>query len=158
MSFSHTPLLLAEPQMETIAPADPLVAFPDQHSEPTDRDLMLALGATFPPIGQIFSELQTSCPTASTAWQYSARSGWYRLALLKKRRLLYLIPKRGDFRLMLILGGKAIASLKNGPHAQRLEALLKTAKRYPEGTAFSFDHTSCDPSLIAALLAAKIAH
>ncbi len=118
--------------MKTIAPTDPLVAFPDQHSEPNDRDLMTALGAAFPPVGQILSELQTSCPAASAAWQYSAQSGWYRLTLLKKRRLFYLIPKRGDFRLMTILGGKAIASLKNGPHASRIESLLKTAKRYPE--------------------------
>jgi len=64
--------------------------------------LEIALGAAFSPIGEIIVSLRSSCPNASAAWQYSTQSGWYRVALLKKRRLFYLAPKQGDFRLSLI--------------------------------------------------------
>ena len=137
---------------------DPNAAFPDKSRTPTDDDLRVALGDAFAPIAEIIRELSASCPQATAAWQYSDQSGWSRLALLKKRRLFYLIPQRGDFRLMLILGGKAIADLRAGAHAHDIERLLKTATRYPEGTAFRFDRASCNPKVIAALLTAKLAH
>ena len=136
---------------------DPDAAFPDRKREPTDADLNEAVGAASPAIVTLFARLQTAAPKVSQAWQYSERSGWYRLSLLGKRRLLYLVPKRGDFRLMMILGGKAVASLKEGPHAREITELLKKAKRYPEGTAFSFDRKS-DLKIITALLQAKLAH
>ncbi len=143
--------------MKTKSVVAPDAAFPDESNPPDDRALQSALGTAFPPIAEILARTQTAFPPASAAWQYSKQAGWYRVAVLKKRRLFYLVPKRGNFSLMLILGRKAIAALEAGPHAREIAALLKTAKRYPEGTAFSFDRTSCDPSLVAALLDAKLA-
>ena len=58
---------------------------------------------------------------------------------------------------MLLLGGKAIELLGQGPFARQTLRFLKTAKRYPEGTVFSFDRQTFDPDLVEALLAAKIA-
>jgi hypothetical protein len=59
---------------------------------------------------------------------------------------------------MMILGRKAVAQLQQGPFARQTNRLLKTAKHYPEGIAFSFDRKSLDPDLLGAFLAAKIAH
>lgn len=143
--------------MKTPPVVDPAAAFPDQSSPPVDDDLKSALGAAFAPIAEVFAHVRIAFPPATAAWQYSGQAGWYRVAILKKRRLFYLVPKRGDFRLSLILGRKAIAALEAGPHAREIAALLKTAKRYPEGTAFSFDRTSCEPAVVAALLDAKLA-
>lgn len=140
------------------APLDPAAAFPDPNTEPDDAALAAALGAAFTPVATILAQLRANCPAVTSAWQYSKQAGWYRLALLKKRRLFYLVPKRGGFRLMLILGGKALADLAAGPHARAVAKLLQSAKRYPEGTAFEFTAATCDPSLVAALLAAKLAH
>jgi len=50
------------------------------------------------------------------------------------------------------------ALLQRGPFAKPTAALLKTARRYPEGTAFSFNRRRFAPNLILALIAAKIAH
>lgn len=144
--------------MKTRASLDPAAAFPDPKQKPTDVDLKAVLGAAFAPLDRVLADLQDACPRATSDWQYSNQAGWYRVALLKKRRLFYLVPQRGAFRLSLLLGAKAIASLQEGPHAAATAKLLKTAKRYPEGTAFSFDPPSCDPALIGALLAAKLAH
>lgn len=143
--------------MKTKPEMDPGAAFPEQKHQPDLAGLKTALGPAFAPVGKIIERLRSVHPEATTAWQFSERSGWYLLLVLKKRRLLYLIPKRGDFRAMMILGGKAIAQLKTGPFARRTTELLPSAKKYPEGTAFSFDRKSLDPKLLAAFLAAKIA-
>jgi len=144
--------------MKTKPEMDPAAAFPEQKHQPDLAALKTTLGPAFAAVGKIIERLPALQPGIATAWQFSERSGWYLLLLLKKRRLLYLIPKRGDFRAMMILGGKAIALLEAGPFARPTATLLKTAKKYPEGTAFSFDRKSLEPDLIAAFLAAKIAH
>ncbi|HEY8995138.1 MAG TPA: DUF3788 family protein [Lacunisphaera sp.] len=135
---------------------DPLAAFPDSKRAPRVAELAAALGPTFLPLGLILDRLQAAHPEVTAVWRFSARSGWYQVQLLKKRRLLYLLPQRGDFKLTLILGGKAVARLLAGPFARRVAWLLKTAKRYPEGTMFNFKGATADPRLLAALLEAKI--
>lgn len=142
----------AKPEMDSAA------AFPDEKSRPDEMDLLAALGPSASSLAKALAGFRAAQPAVTTAWHFSARSGWYMLVLLKKRRLLYLVPKRGDFRAMMILGGKALDQLKAGPHARQTLTLLKTAKHYPEGTAFSFDRQSLDPGLLAAFLAAKLAH
>lgn len=137
---------------------DPAAAFPDAQRKPTDDELKTVLGPAFASLEPVLASVAKTCPAATVAWQFSNQAGWYRVAVLKKRRLFYLVPKRGEFRLSLILGGKAIASLQEGPRARATERLLKTAKRYPEGTAFEFTAASCDAALIAAMLTAKLAH
>jgi len=144
--------------MKTKTGMDPGAAFPDAKHQPGEGELKAALGGAFAPIGKVIGRLPSLHPEITTAWQFSESSRWYLLILQKKRRLIYLVPKRGDFRLMMILGGKAITLLKTGPFARQTTELLKAAKRYPEGTAFTFAGKSLDPELIAAFLAAKIAH
>ena len=95
---------------------------------------------------------------AAPDWEYSPRSGWHLIYNRKKRWIFYLIPTRGGFRLSLILGGKAVAALQAGPSAKTMPALLKEAKRYPEGTAFSFNGQTLEVDVAVALLEAKIAH
>ena len=73
---------------------------------------------------------------AAPDWEYSPRSGWHLIYNRKKRWIFYLIPTRGGFRL----------------------SLLKEAKRYPEGTAFSLTGQTLDIELAVALLEVKIAH
>ena len=137
---------------------DPLAAFPDKHSKPADSDLPGALGGAFAPLQSVLERLRADHPTVDAEWKFSPRSGWHLIYSLKQRRLFYLVLKRGDFRFSLLLGDKAIAALQAGPQAKAMPALLQGAKRYPEGTAFSFDRRTLDPSLAAALLQAKIAH
>ena len=76
----------------------------------------------------------------------------------KKRRLFYLVPVRDGFRLSLIIEDKAIAALQAGARAKQIPGLLKEAKRYPEGTAFSFNGQTLNVDLAVAFLEAKISH
>lgn len=137
---------------------DPAAAFPDAKHQPRDADLAAALGRAATALQVVVANLRAVHPAVMAEWKFSERSGWHQIHFLKKRRLFYLIPKRGDFRVSLVLGDKAIVLLKQGPFSKRTAELLKTAKRYPEGTFFSFDRRTLDPDLIAAFLAAKIAH
>jgi hypothetical protein len=140
------------------AAIDPAAAFPDRRHRPRNADLAAILGEFHIPLAQISARLRTAHPAVRTAWQYSAKSGWYQIHLLKKRRLFYLVPKRENYRLALILGRKAVALLQAGPFADRVNRRLATARRYPEGILFPFTIESIDPPLISALLEAKIAH
>jgi hypothetical protein len=146
--------------MKTKSPStqmDPAAAFPDRQRRPRNADLAATLGEFHIPLDQIFHRLRTTHPAVTTAWQYTEQSGWYQMHLLKKRRLLYLVPKRDNYRLVIILGRKAVASLQSGPLADRVNQRLATARHYPEGIMFTFTLESIDPPLITALLEAKLA-
>lgn len=137
---------------------DPNAAFPDETRPPVESDLPGALGRAFAPLAKVLERLRSAHPDVAPEWKYSPRSGWHLIYSRKQRRLFYLIPIRGDFRLSLLLGDKAITALQVGPCAKKLPALLKAAKRYPEGTAFSFTGATLDVEVTVALLEAKLAH
>jgi len=144
--------------MKTKHEMDPAAAFPNPAHPPTDEDLVATLGRAAAPVALTVDELRATEPRVTSVWQFSPRAGWYKIYALKKRRLIYVVPKRDDFRVSLILGRKAVEQLKQGPYARRTTTLLKTAKHYPEGIAFSFDRKSLDPELLGTFLAAKLAH
>lgn len=137
---------------------DPAAAFPDATHRPDEADLAAALGRTLGPIEAFLEDLRMSQPSTTAEWKFSERCGWHRIHSLKKRRLFYFLPRRDDFRFSLILGGKAVARLQQGPFRAHVDALLLTAHRYPEGTAFTFDAQTFAPDLVAAMVTAKIAH
>jgi hypothetical protein len=137
---------------------DPDAAFPDERRKPAEADLPGVLGRAYAPLAKVLDRLRSAHPEVASEWKYSPRSGWHLIFSLKQRRLFYLVLIHGGFRLSLILGGKAIAAMQAGPRAQQMPPLLKAAKRYPEGTAFSFDRETLDTELTIALLEAKIAH
>lgn len=144
--------------MKTKAQIDPAAAFPHAAHQPDDADLVAALGRTAAPFEAFLADLRSAQPSVTTEWKFSDRSGWYQIHFLKKRRLFYFLPRRDDFRLSLILGGKAVALLQQGPFRSQVDALLKTSPRYPEGTGFTFDAQAFAPDLVGAMVAAKIAH
>jgi hypothetical protein len=144
--------------MKTTPAPDPNAAFPEETRKPSESDLPGALGRAFGPLAEVLERLRAAHPDVAPEWKHSPRSGWHLIYSRKKRRLFYLIPTNGDFRLSLILGGKAIAALEAGPFTKRMPALLKEAKRYPEGTAFTFTAATMDIEVAVALLEAKIAH
>jgi len=144
--------------MKTKPAIDPNAAFPDEKKRPTDADLADVLGAAFTPLAPVLERLRSTHPDVVPEWRFSTRSGWHQVYSRRQRRIFYLIPKRRDYRISLLLGDKAIAALQAGPCAKTMPALLKTARRWPEGTAFSFDRKAAAAGLVLAFLEAKIAH
>jgi hypothetical protein len=144
--------------MKTPPALDPSAAFPDAKRQPAESDLPGVLGRAFAPLAKVLEPFHSAHPDVAPEWKFSPRAGWHLIYSRKKRRLFYLILTRGDFRLSLLLGDKAIAALLAGPCAKKMPALLKAAKRYPEGTAFSFTGATPDVDVTVALLEAKLAH
>jgi len=144
--------------MKTAPVVSPHAAFPDEQRPPAESDLPEALGRSFAALAKILAGFRADHPDVTSEWKYSPRSGWHLIFNRKKRRIFYLIPARGDFRLSLILGDKAIAALQSGPGTAKRPALLKEAKRYPEGTAFNFAGSALDVAVTLAFLNAKLAH
>lgn len=144
--------------MKTEVVMDPATAFPDVNQRPDAAALRTVLGGASPLAEKILENLRAAQPATTTEWHFSRRAGWYQIHLLKKRRLYYLTPRRGDFTVTLVLGGKALALVKQGPCAARVPALLRAAKAVPEGTVFYLDHRMLDPAMMAVLLAAKMTH
>jgi hypothetical protein len=134
------------------------VVFVDPARPPRDAELRALLGNSSRGLDALLAALQRAQPTLAHAWKFSPRIGWYRVALLGERRLFYLVPRRGGFRVSLILGERAVGALLVGLHAARVRRLLTTAKRYPEGIAFAFSGAGFEPGLVLAFVQAKIAH
>jgi hypothetical protein len=124
---------------------------------PSDDDLKNALGRLCPVLNEALSAVQAVHPRAVCDWKFSPRAGWYQIYSLEGRRLFYIVPKRGGFRISMILCGKAVASLQQSPHSVRVTGLLRSAKRYPEGTAFVFTADRFDVDLFLAFVEAKVA-
>jgi hypothetical protein len=143
--------------MKNAATVAPAIVFPDPAGAPTAEELNSVLGQARTIIETLEDSVHRTAPAAEWEWQYSKRSGWYRLLVVRQRRLFYFVPKPEGFRISLVLGGRAMKWLHDGPYAQEFLALAATAVRYPEGTAFAFDEES-DPQLIAEFVAAKLAY
>jgi hypothetical protein len=144
--------------MKIVPTLSPDAAFPDATRQPAESDLPGALGRAFAPLAKVLDGLRAAHPDIAPEWKYSPRSGWHLIFSRKKRRIFYLIPACDDFRLSMILGDTAISALETGPCARKMPALLKEAKRYPEGTAFNFTSGTLDVAVALAFLEAKIAH
>jgi len=144
--------------MKTSLRMDPTVAFPEADQPPSTAEMHEALGEAAVPIDALLARLTSLYPGLGMTWQFSTRAGWFRIHALRKRRLFYLVPKQNDFRLSLILGPRALADLDEGPFNKETARLLPSAKRYPEGIAFSFNRRTLQPDLVVAFLAAKLAH
>jgi hypothetical protein len=136
----------------------PVGALTDPATQPTETQLKSTLGAAFARIERLTAALRAARPVITWEWKFSDRSGWHRICLLKQRRLFYLLPQAGGFRLSLIVGDRALADLAAGPRAAAVQRRLKAALRYPEGTAFIFTAGDFDAPVVLALIEAKIAH
>ena len=137
---------------------DPNAAFPDAQKQPSDEALAAILGSCHRDVARTLALVQAAVPRTTTEWRFSDRCGWYQLWCRGERRLVYLVPQRGEFRLALILGDKALASLDAVPLGPRIHALCRDAVRYPEGTSFKVDSCTLAPEIVAALVTAKAAH
>lgn len=144
--------------MKKTAQLDPNAAFPDSRRKPASSELSALPGRAYARLDKALAQIRLAHPELTVEWSYSPRVGWHQIYLRKKRRILYLVPARNDFRVSMLVGDKAIADAGNGPAGGKIRALLAGAKRWPEGTSFSFDRRTLDPGVLSALVEGKIAH
>jgi hypothetical protein len=75
----------------------------------------------------------------TTEWKrYSPKAPWSLRVNEGKRTVLWLAPEKGQLRVAVILGEKAVAKGLAGPLSRRLKDELRDATRYPEGRAVRY--------------------
>jgi hypothetical protein len=134
-------------------PAD---SFTNDKKPPSDGDLRKKLGRSYKLFEETIMSLQFEQEGISFEWKFSKTSGWYLICLKKKRRLFYLLARERNFSYRMIFGDRAVAEIKKGSFPKYVAEMLKSAKKYPEGTLLEFDKSSFEVASVLRLLTIKI--
>lgn len=134
--------------------------FADKASIPDEQSLAEALGRSSNYWNQLKRFLSTEYAPLSEEWKfYSYKSGWSLKVMRKKRTILYMIPCKKHFWVTFVLGDKAKeVALKAALPASVLE-VIRSAKKYMEGTGFSVEvRVRDDLATVEKLAAIKMAN
>jgi hypothetical protein len=134
-------------------PAD---AFTNDKKHPSDGDLRKKLGRSYKLFEETIISLQFEQEEIGFEWKFSKTSGWYLICLKKKRRLFYLLPRDRGFSYRMLFGNRAVAEIKKGSFPNFIAEMLKSAKKYPEGTLLEFDKSNFEVGTVLKLLMIKI--
>ena len=116
---------------------------PAPAQSPSPAALAAALGGTAPLWRQLVDELTSDFPGLREEWKPSKLEfGSLCLLKLKERTLLYLIPRRGDFEVSIVLGERAVALALAGDLPADLQRQLSEARQYAEGRGIRFPVTT----------------
>lgn len=114
-------------------------AFIGKTTEPTPAELAAALGQTHSLWLQLVESLLKEPGVTETEWNsLKPKYGWSLILKSKKRRIAYLGPCAGMFRVSFVLGDRAVAAAREGGLSKSVLKLLEEAPHYPEGTGLRF--------------------
>ncbi|HWR15614.1 MAG TPA: DUF3788 domain-containing protein [Terriglobales bacterium] len=115
-------------------------AFVGRKDKPTPTEVTTALGSSAAAWEELTAWLAERHHVDIQEWKsYSPKYGWSAQLKLKKRTILHVSPCSGCFRVMFILGDRAVTAAKNSKLSKKLAELLAKAPRYPEGTGIRLD-------------------
>ncbi len=115
-------------------------AFVGRKDKPTPAEVTAALGSSAAAWEELTTWLAEHHGVETQEWKsYSPKYGWSAQLKLKKRTILHVSPCNGHFRVMFILGDRAVAAAKNSKLSKKLAELLAKAPKYPEGTGLRLE-------------------
>jgi Protein of unknown function (DUF3788) len=109
-------------------------AFIGRTTQPAAKDIVSKLGASSKAWTQLIEWLQKQGIACNEWHSISPKYGWSLLAVLKKRRIVYLGPCDSCFRASFVLGDKAIAAARASDLPSSILKAIADARRYAEGT------------------------
>ena len=110
-------------------------AFIGRTGRPSDADLDKALGQTKAVWDGLIAGLAADHDIAVQEWKcYSVKAGWSLRLKRGKRTILWLGPCAGCFRVMFILGDRALEAARQSGLSAKALRVLDQAEKYPEGT------------------------
>jgi hypothetical protein len=109
-------------------------AFIGKAGKPTTKEVSAALGASAKVWERLVDELADHGADVQEWKSYSPKYGWSLRLKLKKRTIVYLSPSNGCFRVMFILGDKAVKAARQSKFPKSVAKAIADAPRYPEGT------------------------
>jgi hypothetical protein len=114
--------------------------FTDKTSEPSERDLLKALGTTAPLWKEIKAYVFSQYPQAVEKWSYpGTKYGWSFRLMDKKRAIVYLLPRDNFFKVAFVFGVKATNTILNSDTSEKIKEELRSAKAYAEGRGIRLD-------------------
>ena len=115
-------------------------AFIGELKKPTEVQLSAALGLSKQIWDTLVADLAEENGVDVQEWNsYSPKAGWAIRLKRKKRTIVWLSPCHGYFRVMFILGDKAVKAARQSKLPQRIMKIIAEAPRYPEGTGLRID-------------------
>ena len=115
-------------------------AFIGKAEAPTDADLAAALGDAKRLWDGLIADMADRHGVAVQEWSsYSLKAGWALRLKRGKRTILWMSPCAGSFRVMFILGGKAVVAARQSGLSARLLRIIDEAPKYAEGTGVRLD-------------------
>jgi hypothetical protein len=110
-------------------------AFIGKTTTPTSEDLASVLGPTMALWDELVRQLLEEPGVTEMEWNsLKPKYGWNLIIKSKKRRIVYLGPCVGCFRVSFVLGDKAMAAARTSNFAQAVVKILDEAPHYAEGT------------------------
>jgi len=121
--------------------------FTDLRMQPCTEDLKSPLGETFLQWMEIRDFVLEKSPNAEEEWHVSVKKyGWSFRIKDKKRAIVYLSPRQGYFKLVMVFGQKASDKILGTDIKPWIKEELMTSKVYMEGRVLRLDIS--DASLI----------
>lgn len=110
---------------------------------PAPAALAAALGDAGPAWHGLVAALAADFPGLKAEWK-PTKLEFGKVCLLrqKDRTLLYLIPRRGDFEVSVVIGERAVALALAGDLPAAIKQLITGARRYAEGRGIRFPVTN----------------
>jgi len=109
-------------------------AFIGRTEAPADADLSRALGDFKPLWDGLIGEMTDEHGVAQEWRCQSVKTGWLLRLKRGKRTILWMAPCEGSFRVMFILGERAVLAARQSGLSARLMRIIDEAPHYPEGT------------------------
>ena len=108
--------------------------FTDKHHEPTDEEIIAALGSKLPLWQELIQYLREIYrPQEDFRFFYGKDYGWARRFRIKGRLLTTLYPRRDGYTAQVILNPAAVEMAQQMNLGQNTQAAIGRAKPYPEG-------------------------
>jgi len=110
-------------------------AFIGQAKKPTPEEVSAALGPSAKIWQQLVDWLAEEQGVGVQEWKsISLKYGWSLRLKLKKRTIIHMSPCNGCFRVVFILGDKAVKAARQSKLPKRVAKTIEDAPRYTEGT------------------------
>lgn len=107
---------------------------------PSDDEIAKTIGDVKPLWDDLKEFMFTEYPPITEEWKFTGEKyGWSLRLVHKKRRILYLSPRKGHFRAAVILGERAIEAVRKSGLPEEILDIMNKAPKYVEGTAIYFD-------------------
>jgi hypothetical protein len=115
-------------------------AFAGRATQPTEGELASALKDSHPLWQNLVADLKKELKLDRQEWNsYSVKAGWSFRLQSKKRNIVYLSPRAGNFLASFALGDKAVAAAQKSNLPSHVLRIVNGAKRYAEGTAIRIE-------------------